>query len=157
VFGAGYRETHATLAMLRDDMHRWQRELIAERGTEGSPFAADAECHVVSICLRDVDDPAARRARLQVPTAFMIDAGQGNTWSRPSARRCAARRNCSGCARSYTGGRLNLASCTPPICTANKSPTKCRPYVDDFDAAPFYAATVAHAAIRSTHPPLEHP
>lgn len=76
VFGAGSRETHATLALLKDDMARWQRELIAERGTEGSPFAADAELHVISIGLRDVEDPAARRALLQVPTAFTIDARQ---------------------------------------------------------------------------------
>ena len=35
---------------------------------------------------------------------------------------------------------------------ASNSPTKSRPNVDDFDAAPFYAAMVAHAAVHSTLP-----
>jgi NTE family protein len=73
VFGAGTRESQTTLAMLNDDVRRWSRELEALRGSQGSPFAPDAEIHVVSVSLRDVADPLRRRALLQVPTAFTID------------------------------------------------------------------------------------
>lgn len=72
LFGAGARDTQVTLAMLRDDMRRWQRELQQLRGVHDSPFAADVQMHVVSISLRDVTDPDLRRALLQVPTAFTI-------------------------------------------------------------------------------------
>jgi NTE family protein len=76
VFGAGNRESQVTLGMLKDDMERWHRELIEERGTSGSPFSSDAELHVISISLRDVEDQVQRRSLLQVPTAFTIDPEQ---------------------------------------------------------------------------------
>lgn len=72
LFGAGARDSQVTLAMLRDDMQRWQAELQQLRGQHDSPFAADAQLHVVSISLHDVADTALRRALLQVPTAFTI-------------------------------------------------------------------------------------
>lgn len=73
VFGAGSRETQVTLAMLNDDVLRWSRELAQQRGAPGSPFAADAQIHVVSVSLRDVADHHLRRSLLQVPTAFTIE------------------------------------------------------------------------------------
>lgn len=42
------------------------------RGTQGSPFAADAEIHVISVSLRDLKDEKTRNALLQVPTALTI-------------------------------------------------------------------------------------
>lgn len=75
LFGAGARTTQMTLAMLDDDLRRWNEELKRHRGWHDSPFAADAEIHVVSVSLRDVPDAARRRQVLQVPTAFTIDPG----------------------------------------------------------------------------------
>jgi NTE family protein len=74
VFGAGARETQVTLAMLNDDNRRWQEELLRTRGKPGSPFAADAELHIVSVSLHDVPDDKIRHSLLRVPTAFTIDA-----------------------------------------------------------------------------------
>jgi len=74
VFGAGARETQVTLAMLNDDNRRWQAELMRTRGTPGSPFAADAELHIVSVSLHDVPDDEIRHSLLRVPTAFTIEA-----------------------------------------------------------------------------------
>lgn len=45
---------------------------MEHRGSQGNPFAADAQIHVVSVSLRDVKEPARRRELLQVPTAFTI-------------------------------------------------------------------------------------
>lgn len=75
VFGAGARETQITLAMLSDDNRRWQAELMRTRGMPGSPFAADAELHIVSVSLHDVPDDKIRHSMLRVPTAFTIEAG----------------------------------------------------------------------------------
>lgn len=72
LFGAGSRVTQMTLAMLDDDLRRWNEELKRHRGSRDSPFAADAEIHVVSISLHDVPDANKRRLTLQVPTAFTI-------------------------------------------------------------------------------------
>ncbi|MFT7775560.1 patatin-like phospholipase family protein [Roseateles sp.] len=74
VFGAGARETQVTLAMLNDDNRRWQEELQRTRGQPGSPFAADAELHIVSVSLHDVPDDKIRHSLLRVPTAFTIEA-----------------------------------------------------------------------------------
>jgi NTE family protein len=73
VFGAGSRETLVTLAILNDDVQRWSRELAQQRGAPDSPFAADAQIHVVTVSLRDVGDQQLRQSLLQVPTAFTID------------------------------------------------------------------------------------
>lgn len=75
LFGAGSRVTQMTLAMLEDDLQRWNDELMRHRGNPDSPFAADAEIHVVSLSLRDVPDPEQRRLTLRVPTAFTIAPG----------------------------------------------------------------------------------
>jgi NTE family protein len=72
IFGAGSRGTQETLAMLNDDIHRWAKQLAEQRGAAGSPFAADAEIHVISVSLRDVPDAEERQLLLQVPTAFTI-------------------------------------------------------------------------------------
>lgn len=74
VFGAGARETQVTLGMLHDDNRRWQEELLSTRGKPGSPFAADAELHIVSVSLHDVPDDRIRHSLLRVPTAFTIEA-----------------------------------------------------------------------------------
>jgi len=74
LFGAGSRVTQMTLAMLEDDLQRWNAELKRHRGAPNSPFAADAELHVISVGLRDVSDPEQRRLMLRVPTAFTIPA-----------------------------------------------------------------------------------
>ena len=76
LFGAGGQLTQVTLAILSDDGERWRRELSEQRGSSGSPFAADAELHVISIGLHDVPDPAMREAVLTVPTAFTIGREQ---------------------------------------------------------------------------------
>jgi NTE family protein len=76
VFGAGSRSTSTTLAMMNDDIERWRLEVAEQRGALGSPFAAEAELHVISISLRDVADPALRQAVVTVPTAFSISPGQ---------------------------------------------------------------------------------
>lgn len=72
LFGAGARITQMTLAMLNDDLRRWNEELARHRGSPDSPFAADAEIHVISVSLRDIPDVERRRLALQVPTAFTI-------------------------------------------------------------------------------------
>jgi NTE family protein len=72
IFGAGSRGTQETLALLNDDIHRWAEQLRKQRGGAGSPFAADAEIHVISVSLRDVPDAEERQLMLQVPTAFTI-------------------------------------------------------------------------------------
>lgn len=74
IFGAGARETQVTLAMLNDDDRRWQAELLRTRGQPGSPFAADAELHIVSVSLHDVPDDKIRHSLLRVPTAFTIES-----------------------------------------------------------------------------------
>jgi NTE family protein len=74
IFGAGSRETQVTLAMLNDDLRRWRDEILRMRGQPGSPFAADAEIHVVSVSLHDVPDDKMRHSLLRVPTAFTIEA-----------------------------------------------------------------------------------
>lgn len=74
LFGAGARGTQTTLALLDEDTERWRRELNAVRGRGTSPFAADAQIHVVTVSLRDVDDPTLRSKLLGVPTAFTIQA-----------------------------------------------------------------------------------
>lgn len=42
------------------------------RGTTGSPFAADADIHVISVSLRGVRDATARATLLHVQTALTI-------------------------------------------------------------------------------------
>lgn len=76
LFGAGSRLTQTTLAMMSDDVRRWRGEIEAMRGRQDSPFAADAELHLVSISLHDIPDPGARRDALSVPTAFTIASDQ---------------------------------------------------------------------------------
>lgn len=72
IFGAGSRATKETIAAMNDNARRWTQELTALRGTHGSPFAPDAEIHVISISLRDVKNAKASQALLQVPTALTI-------------------------------------------------------------------------------------
>jgi NTE family protein len=72
VFGAGKRTTTETNAMVVDAARRLSDELIADRGSAGSPFAADAQLHVISVSLGDVPDEGLRQQLLQVPTAFTI-------------------------------------------------------------------------------------
>ncbi|MFT7772154.1 patatin-like phospholipase family protein [Roseateles sp.] len=74
IFGAGSRETQATLAMLNDDLRRWRDEILRTRGQPSSPFASDAEIHVISVSLHDVPDDKMRHSLLRVPTAFTIEA-----------------------------------------------------------------------------------
>jgi NTE family protein len=74
IFGAGARTTQVTLEMLNDDNRRWQEELTRTRGKPGSPFAGDAELHIVSVSLHDVPDDKIRHSMLRVPTAFTIEA-----------------------------------------------------------------------------------
>lgn len=72
IFGAGSRITSETIAAMDDNARRWAQELTAMRGRQGSPFAPDAEIHVISISLRDVKDDKMRQALLHVPTALTI-------------------------------------------------------------------------------------
>jgi NTE family protein len=61
-----------------DNARRWAKELTEVRGTKDSPFAPDAEIHVISVSLRDVKDSGVRQALLQVPTALTILPGQAH-------------------------------------------------------------------------------
>ena len=72
VFGTGARDTQVTLALLRQDVQRWTEELAHVRGRDGSPFAADAELHVIVVSLHDVPDQVARRTLLRLPTSFAL-------------------------------------------------------------------------------------
>jgi NTE family protein len=72
LFGAGSRYTKETIEIVQDTVRRAQAELAAERGRNGSPFAADAQLHVINVSLHDVPDPALRRTLLHVPTSFEI-------------------------------------------------------------------------------------
>ena len=74
----GYRRQPAkvTLAIMSDDGARW-RGLAEQRGTPGSPFAADVpELHAINIKLHDVEDSGLRHMILTVQTAFTIDREQ---------------------------------------------------------------------------------
>ncbi len=72
VFGAGARATQETLAVMNERARRWSQELLALRGRENSPFAADARLHIISVSLRDLHDEELKKELLQVPTAFSI-------------------------------------------------------------------------------------
>ncbi len=76
VFGAGSRTTQETLAALNDSVSEWAEEIARSRGEQNSPFAADAEIHVIPVSLHDVEDRRVRQLLLQVPTAFTIDPEQ---------------------------------------------------------------------------------
>jgi NTE family protein len=68
--------TKGALEMMSDDVQRWRREVAEQRGPLGSPFAADAEQHVVGVGLHDVDDLPVRRSVLTIPTALTIGPEQ---------------------------------------------------------------------------------
>jgi NTE family protein len=96
VFGAGSRATHETIAAMNDSTLRWTDELSDIRGKQGSPFAADAEIHVISVSLRDLKDKKTRDILLHVPTALTIlppqvrqleDAGQAVLRASPEFQR----------------------------------------------------------------------
>jgi len=72
IFGAGSRATAGTIAEMHDHARRWAQELTALRDQAGSPFAPDAEIHVIGVSLRDVKHDKLRHALLQVPTALTI-------------------------------------------------------------------------------------
>ena len=76
IFGAGSRATKETTAMVDETTRRLASELLSDRERPGSPFAADAEIHVISVSLQDVQDKPTRKLLLQVPTAFTILPGQ---------------------------------------------------------------------------------
>ena len=76
VFGAGSRLTTETTAMMTDVAQRLSGELQAARHLPGSPFAADAEIHVINVSLHDLHDASLRHAVLRVPTALTILPGQ---------------------------------------------------------------------------------
>ena len=75
-FGAGSRPTTETTAMMKDVAQRLSGELQAARSLPGSPFAADAEIHVINLSLHDLHDTSLRHAVLRVPTALTILPGQ---------------------------------------------------------------------------------
>lgn len=76
VFGAGSRSTQETLAALNDSVSGWADEIAQIRGERDSPFAADAEIHVIPVSLHDVENRNIRQSLLQVPTAFTIEPRQ---------------------------------------------------------------------------------
>jgi NTE family protein len=76
LFGASSRLTETTLAIMKDDVQRWRREISEQRGGQDSPFADDAELHLIDVSLHDVPDPELREGVLSIPTAFTIDAAQ---------------------------------------------------------------------------------
>lgn len=72
VFGAGARLTTETTMLMNDVARRLSEELQAARTLPGSPFASDAEIHVINLSLRDLEDPGLRHALLRVPTALTV-------------------------------------------------------------------------------------
>jgi len=72
LFGAGSRFIQETTAMVDDQARQLREKLHAARGRPGSPFAADAELHVINVSLRGVRDGALRDKVVRVPTAFEI-------------------------------------------------------------------------------------
>ena len=76
VFGAGSRATTETSAMVVDAAQRLANELAADRGSPGSPFAADAQLFVIAVRLQDAPDDASKRELLMVPTALTISPTQ---------------------------------------------------------------------------------
>ena len=72
VFGAGSRVTTETTEMVNDVARRMSEQLRADRTRPGSPFASDAEIHVINVSLRGLHDPEVRRTLMRVPTAFTI-------------------------------------------------------------------------------------
>jgi len=72
VFGAGSRLTAETTARVDDVARRMSEQIRSERDRPGSPFAPDAEVHVISVSLRDLQDRSLRRGLLNVPTALTI-------------------------------------------------------------------------------------
>jgi NTE family protein len=72
VFGAGSRFTAETTALVDDQARRLREQLHAARGRPGSPFADDAELHVINVSLRGLRDADLRERLLNVPTAFQI-------------------------------------------------------------------------------------
>ena len=72
VFGAGSRVTTETTEMVNDVARRMSEQLRADRTRPGSPFAPDAEIHVINVSLRGLRDPEVRRTLMSVPTAFTI-------------------------------------------------------------------------------------
>jgi NTE family protein len=76
VFGAGSRMTTETTALMSDLALRLSAELQTARSLPGSPFAADAEIHVINLSLHDLQDAGLRHALLRVPTALTILPGQ---------------------------------------------------------------------------------
>ena len=72
VFGAGSRVTTETTEMVNDVARRMSDQLRADRTRPGSPFAPDAEIHVINVSLRGLRDPEVRRTLMSVPTAFTV-------------------------------------------------------------------------------------
>ncbi|MDB5968011.1 MAG: hypothetical protein JWQ90_461 [Hydrocarboniphaga sp.] len=72
IFGAGSRVTTETTEIVNDVARRLSEQLAADRSRPGSPFAPDAEIHVINVSLRGLHDPAVRRTLMNVPTAFTI-------------------------------------------------------------------------------------
>jgi NTE family protein len=72
IFGAGSRVTTETTEMVNDVARRLSEQLRTERSRPGSPFAPDAEIHVINVSLRGLRDPEVRRTLMSVPTAFTI-------------------------------------------------------------------------------------
>ena len=58
--------------MVNDVARRLSEQLRADRSRPGSPFAPDAEIHVINVSLRGLRDPEVRRTLMSVPTAFTI-------------------------------------------------------------------------------------
>lgn len=73
VFGAGGRATQETLALMEESAQRWAAEVHESAGQAGSPFAKDAEIHVIAVNLRDARERKTGLVPLlQIPTAFSI-------------------------------------------------------------------------------------
>lgn len=76
VFGAGSRATTETSAMVVDAAQRLASEPSADRGSPGSPFAADAQLSVIAVRLQDAPGDASKRGLSLGPTALTISSTQ---------------------------------------------------------------------------------
>jgi len=72
VFGAGSRLTQETTAMVEDASRRMAQELQADRLIPDSPFARDAEIHVIHVSLKNLRNAELRQRLVNVPTALTI-------------------------------------------------------------------------------------
>jgi len=75
LFGSGGQGTRETLALLRHATQSWQQEMQGRGRDADGIFAPDLQIFLVTVNLRDVQEPEGPGSLLRVPTAFTIGDG----------------------------------------------------------------------------------